>query len=83
MVAALNRFISQLVNRCRPFFQLLHKWKRFEWTKECSSAFQQLKEYLSRPSIMSRLEEDKVLFAYIVVALHAVSLVLIQVDDRV
>ena len=83
MVAALNRFISQLVNRCRPFFQLLHKWKRFEWTKECSSAFQQLKEYLSRPSIMSRPEEDKVLFAYIVVASHAVSLVLIRVDNGV
>ena len=83
MVAALNRFISQLVDRCRPFFQLLHKWKRFEWTKECSSAFQQLKEYLSRPSIMSRLEEDKVLFAYIVVASHAVSLVLIRVDNGV
>lgn len=26
---ALNRFISQSANRCRPFFQLLHKWKDF------------------------------------------------------
>ena len=83
MVAALNRFISQLADRCRPFFQLLHKWKRFEWTKECASAFQQLKEYLSRPSIMSRPEEDEVLFAYIVVASHTVSLVLIRVDNGV
>ena len=32
---------------------------------------------------MSRLEEEEVLFAYIAVALHAVSLVLIQVDDGV
>ena len=30
MTAALNRFISRFANRCRPFFQLLHKWKRFE-----------------------------------------------------
>ena len=45
--------------------------------------FQQLKEYLSRPPIMSRPEVDEVLFAYIVVASHAVSLVLIWVDNGV
>ena len=32
---------------------------------------------------MSKLEEEEVLFAYIAVASHAVSLVLIQVDDGV
>ena len=32
MTAALNRFISRSVDRCRPFFQLLNKWKGFEWT---------------------------------------------------
>ena len=32
---------------------------------------------------MSRPEEEEVLFAYIAVATHAVSLVLIRVDDRV
>ena len=40
-------------------------------------AFQQLKEYLSQPPIMSNPEADEVLYAYIVVASHAVSLVLI------
>ncbi|XP_075669115.1 uncharacterized protein LOC142638898 [Castanea sativa] len=42
-----------------------------------------LKEYLSRPPIMSKLEKDEVLFAYIVVAPHAVSLVLIRVNDGI
>ena len=83
MTAALNQFISQSTNRRRPFFQLLNKWKGFEWTEECVLAFQQLKEYLSRPPIMSRLEVDKVLFAYIAVASHVVSWVLIQVDSGV
>ena len=45
-------------------------------------AFQQLKEYFSRPPIMSKLEEDEVLFTYIVVALHAVSLILVR-DENV
>ena len=83
MTATLNRFIFRSADRCRPFFQLLNKWKGFEWTEECVLAFQQLKEYLSRPPIMSRPEGDEVLFAYIAVASHAVSLVLIRVDSGV
>ena len=43
--------------------------------------FQQLKEYLSHPPIMSSLETNEVLFAYIAVAPHVVSLVLIRVDS--
>ena len=30
MTAALNRFIFRSADRCRPFFQLLNKWKGFE-----------------------------------------------------
>ena len=80
VAAALNRFISRSTNRCRPFFLLINKWKGFKWTEECALAFQQLKDYLARPPIMSSLEPDEVLFAYIVVAPYAVSLVLIRVD---
>ena len=61
----------------------MKKWKGFEWTEECALAFQQLKEYLSRPPIMSSPEVDEVLFAYIIVAPHVVSLVLIRVDNGV
>ena len=30
MAAALNRFISRLADRCRPFFLLINKWKGFK-----------------------------------------------------
>ena len=40
-------------------------------------AFEQLKEYLSQPPIMSSPKMDEVLFAYIAMAPYAVSLVLI------
>ena len=83
MTAALNQFISRSANRCRPFFLLMNKWKGFKWTEECVLAFQQLKEYLSHPPIMSSPEMDEVLFAYIIVAPYAVSLVLIQVDSGI
>ena len=81
--AALNRFISRSADRYRHFFLLINKWKGFEWIEECATAFQQLKDYLARPSIMSSPEPDKVLFAYIAVAPYAVSLVLIRVDSSV
>ena len=83
MAAALNRFISRSTDRCRPFFLLINKWKNFEWTEECAKAFQQLKDYLARPPIMSSLEPDEVLFAYIAIAPFAISLVLIQVDNGI
>ena len=61
----------------------MNKWKGFKWTEECALTFQQLKEYLSRPPIMSSPEADEVLFAYIAVAPHAVSLVLIRMDNGI
>ena len=46
-------------------------------------AFQQLKQYLSRPPIMSNPVVDEVLFAYIAVAFYAISFVLIRVDSGI
>ena len=81
MIAALNRFISRSTDRCRPFYLLINKWKGFEWSEDCTATFQQLKEYLLRPPIISILAADEVLYAYILVASHTVSLVLIRVDS--
>ena len=59
---------------------MINKWKGFKWIEECATAFQQLKDYLAWPPIMSNPELDEVLFAYIAVAPYAISLVLIRVD---
>ena len=83
MTVALNRFISQSANKCRPFFLLMNQWKEFEWSEECTLAFQRLKKYLSRPPIMSSPKVDEVLYAYITVALHTVNLVLVRVDSGI
>ena len=83
MVAALNRFISRLADRCRPFFQLLHKWKDFQWTKECVLAFEELKQYLSCPSVLSRSEKEEILYAYLAITDYAVSLVLVRNESGV
>ena len=83
MMAALNWFISRSAERCRPFFLLLRKWKEFQWSEECVTAFQDLKRYLSHPPIMFSPVVDEVIFAYLAVALHAISLVLIRVDNGI
>ena len=46
-------------------------------------AFQQLKEYLSQPFVMSKPKVDEVFFAYIIMASHAISVMLIQIDNDV
>ena len=64
MITALNRFISRSADRCKPFYPLINKWKGFKWSENYTVAFQQLKEYLSRPLIMSSPTADEVLYAY-------------------
>ena len=83
MTIALNQFISRSVERCRPFFQLLHIWKDFSWFEECDKAFGKLKAYLAHPPVLSRLEKEELLSAYVAVAQHTVSLVLIWVDEGI
>ena len=50
-VAALNRFVSRVTDKCLPFFCTLKK--SFEWTTECQRAFEDLKAYLSSPTLLS------------------------------
>ena len=45
------------------------------------AAFEELKQYLSHPHILARPENEEVLYAYIVVTNHAVSLVLVRTEN--
>ena len=78
MIVTPNRFVSRSANRYRPFYQLLKKWKGFQWTEECDLAFKDLKAYLASPSILSRPEPEEDLFMYLAISNHAVSSMLIS-----
>lgn len=41
-IAALSRFLSRTAEISYPFFKILRKGSKFEWSKDCKSAFQQL-----------------------------------------
>ena len=78
MLAALNWFIFKFANRCRPFYQLLRRWKGFQWDKECEKAFQDLKEYLTQAPMLTAPNPGEDLFMYLSISDHTVSVVLLR-----
>ncbi|XP_025660937.1 uncharacterized protein [Arachis hypogaea] len=48
-VAALSRFLPAVSSRSYHFFKTISKNKKIEWTKECETAFTELKAILSSP----------------------------------
>jgi ribonuclease HI len=72
-MAALNRFISRLGERGLPFFKLLKRKDKFQWTEEAERALQDLKHHLQSPPILTAplLGED--LLLYIAATTHVVS----------
>ena len=75
-LAALNRFVSKATDKCLPFFCVLKK--SFEWTDECQKAFEDLKKYLSSPSLLSPSMPGEELYLYIAVSQVAVSAALVR-----
>ena len=78
MLVALNRFISKFADRCRPFYQLLKKWKGFQWDEECDKAFRDLKEYLMQAPMLTAPDPGEDLFMYLSMSDHVVSVVLLK-----
>src|SRR3954464_11846935 len=64
-LVALSRFISRLGERTLPFYQLLRKGEKFEWTEEAHNAFADLKKTLSTPPILAMPKEREQQYLYI------------------
>ena len=80
-VAALNRFVSRVTDKCLPFFHTLKK--SFEWTTECQQAFEDLKAYLSPPLLLSPFKPGQKLFLYLSVSSTAISVALVREENKV
>ena len=76
-MAALNRFISRLGERGLPFFKLLKRQDKFQWTEEADKALAQLKDFLSKPPILIAPSPNGDLLLYIAAATHVVSTALL------
>jgi hypothetical protein len=72
-MAALNRFISRLGERGLPFFKLLKRQDKFQWTEEAKQALQDLKHHLQSPSVLTAPLPGEDLLLYIAATTHIVS----------
>jgi hypothetical protein len=70
---ALNRFISRFGERGLPFSKLLKHQEKFVWTSEADQALAQLKDFLSKPPVLTAPRKNEQLLLYLVVTTHVVS----------
>jgi hypothetical protein len=77
MMAALGRFISKLGVKGLPFFMLLKKSDKFEWTAEASQALEELKTFLMTPSVLVPPVPKETLLLYISASTQVASAVLV------
>ncbi|GKV35918.1 hypothetical protein SLEP1_g44118 [Rubroshorea leprosula] len=73
-VAALHRFIFKSTDKCLPFFKVLRttaqrdkmgKPKKFDWTADYQTTFDELKAYLNSPPLLTKAEEGEILYLYL------------------
>jgi hypothetical protein len=60
-----------------PFFKLLKHQKKFVWTPEADQALEQLKDFLSKPPVLTAPCKKEQLLLYLAVTAHVVSTAII------
>ena len=77
----MNRFVPKATDKCLPFFRILKK--SFKWMDECQQAFEELKAYLSAPSLLSPSQPGEEIFLYLAISPIAVNAALIREEEKV
>lgn len=84
-LAALKRFVSKLVERCLPLFEVLKEAKTSEClirTSECQEAFKEIKHYLDSAPIITKTLPEESLYLYLYAGPLVVSATLVWEEDR-
>ncbi|GAA0140562.1 hypothetical protein LIER_01882 [Lithospermum erythrorhizon] len=82
---ALNIFISRLGDRKLSFFRKLRQASReeFLWDEECAKAFEELKDYLGSPKILTQPEGKEELQLYLAISKGSLNKVLIREEEKI
>ncbi|XP_026383293.1 uncharacterized protein LOC113278750 [Papaver somniferum] len=75
-LAALNRFISWFSDKCKSFFLALKKVKKFDWNEECERAFNEIKQYLISPPVLTSPKTGQTVYIYLAASDYVVCAVL-------
>ncbi|XP_019184278.1 PREDICTED: uncharacterized protein LOC109179169 [Ipomoea nil] len=81
-LAALSRFLTKAADKTIPFFEAMKKKEGFAWTTECQQSFEELKQYLSTPPVLSTPRVGEPLFLYLAASPKAVNSVLVREEER-
>src|SRR4026207_421772 len=75
-----RRFISNLSGRIEPFMGLvkIKSDDEFHWGTEQQQAFDEIKEYLSKPPVLVPPQHDRPFYVYLSVGHTSIALVLVQ-----
>jgi hypothetical protein len=60
-----------------PFFKLLKNQEKFAWTPEADQALSQLKDFLSKPPVLTAPRKKEQLLLYLAATTHVVSTAII------
>jgi hypothetical protein len=80
-MVALGRFIARSGEKALPFFKLMKRTGKFEWTPKADKAFAELKRYLTSPPIMVAPTFHEPLLLYIAATPRTTSAVLVAERD--
>ena len=80
-VTAFNKFVSQAIDKCLPFFKVLKN--AFQWTDECEETLIKLKDYLTQPPLLSPSITREKLHLYLAISNTAVNSTLIKEEEDV
>nr|KYP65300.1 Transposon Ty3-G Gag-Pol polyprotein [Cajanus cajan] len=81
-LTSLSRFLPRLAEIANPILLLLKKTERVKWTQECEESFQQFKERLSTPPILSKSAGGLDMIVYLAVSSNSISVVMVQEEDQ-
>jgi hypothetical protein len=78
-----RRFISNLSRRIEPFMELMKikANEEFRWGVEQQRAFEEIKEYQSKPPVLVPPKQDRPFYVYLSVGDTSIASVVIQVHD--
>ncbi|KAG9447247.1 hypothetical protein H6P81_013375 [Aristolochia fimbriata] len=81
-LAYVRPFISNLARICQPFSRLMKKDTPFECDESCRRAFQNIKDYLMKPPVLTTPMPGKPLLLYIAAQEKSLGALLAQNDDQ-
>ena len=81
-LTAISRFLPKLAYKTKPMIKLLKKSTKFVWDETCEQNFDNLKQLLTTPLVLTKPDLNLPLIMYISALTNIVSSALVQEKDE-